>query len=49
MAMGLDSLVAMVLSNRIRHDFGCAVSASQILMSASIESLARLICPIVAA
>ena len=26
MAMGLDSMVAMILSNRIRRDFGRAVS-----------------------
>ncbi len=44
MAMGLDSLVAMILSNRIRQDFGCAVSATQILLSVSIESLAQIIC-----
>jgi len=44
MAMGLDSLVAMILSNRIRQNFGCAVSATQILLSVSIESLAQIIC-----
>ncbi len=44
MAMGLDSLVAMILSNRIRQDFGCAVSATQILLCVSIEALAQVIC-----
>jgi len=44
MAMGLDSLVAMILANRIRQDFNCAVSATQILLSVSIESLAQVIC-----
>ncbi|MGZ8521649.1 MAG: acyltransferase domain-containing protein, partial [Candidatus Binatia bacterium] len=44
MAMGLDSLVAMILSNRIRQDFDCAVSATQILLSVSIEALAQVIC-----
>ena len=41
MALGLDSMVAMVLSNQIRLDFDCAISATQILGSKSIESLAH--------
>lgn len=41
MALGLDSMVAMVLSNQIRRDFECAISATQILASKSIESLAQ--------
>ena len=48
MAMGLDSMVAMNLSNRIRLDFGCAVPVTQILMSTSIASLAQIICRSVA-
>ena len=41
MALGLDSMVAMVLSNQIRLDFDCAISATKILGSKSIESLAH--------
>ena len=42
--MGLDSLAAMVLANRIRRDFGHPVTVPQILMSPSLEALARAIC-----
>ncbi|MGB7946581.1 MAG: beta-ketoacyl synthase N-terminal-like domain-containing protein [Candidatus Binatia bacterium] len=44
--MGLDSIVAMILSNGLRRDFDLAVPVSQILTSTSIKALARAICGI---
>lgn len=41
MALGLDSLVAMMLANQIRRDFAVAIAVTQILLSKSLESLAN--------
>jgi acyl carrier protein len=41
MALGLDSLVAMVLANQIRRDFSIGIAVTQILSSKSLDSLAR--------
>jgi acyl transferase domain-containing protein/non-ribosomal peptide synthetase component F/acyl carrier protein len=41
MALGLDSLVAMMLANQIRRDFAVAIAVTEILLSKSLESLAH--------
>jgi hypothetical protein len=43
-ALGLDSIVAMMMSNHILRDFGRRITIGQILTSSSIESLAGEIC-----
>jgi len=40
MDLGLDSIIAMMLSNRIRQDFGAAIPVIQILLSKKLELLA---------
>jgi acyl carrier protein len=41
MALGLDSLVAMMLANQIRRDFSIGIAVTRILLSKSLDSLAR--------
>jgi acyl carrier protein len=41
MALGLDSLVAMMLANQIRRDFSIGIAVTQILLSKRLDSLAR--------
>ncbi|HSK30541.1 MAG TPA: acyltransferase domain-containing protein, partial [Candidatus Limnocylindria bacterium] len=40
-ALGLDSLVAMMLANQIRRDFAVAIAVTEILLSTSLDSLAQ--------
>lgn len=41
MGLGLDSLVAMTLSNHLRRDYAVSIPVTQILLSTSLEALAR--------
>ena len=40
-SLGFDSLVAMVLANHLRRDFGCSVAVTRILQSKSLRHLAQ--------